>query len=245
VREEVAGDVRDVVVEARDLELGYRGAIILRDVELAIRNGESWFFLGANGSGKTTLVRAAIGLLAPRRGSLRRHARLGSRRRLGFVPQVSEINPSLRTTVREFVSLGLAGSVVARSERGEHLAWALERMGLSALEQADYWSLSGGQRRRTQVARALVRRPSWMVLDEPTEGLDIATEESLLSTLDDLNRRESVTLIFVTHKLALAERHASHVALFHDGRVLAGPCEAVLRSEPALRLLERELEARC
>lgn len=240
--EGVADDDRGIVIGADGLELGYRDSTILHGVDLTIRNGEAWFLLGANGSGKTTLLRAMLGLLAPRRGRLTRHPQLASPRRLGFVPQVSEINPSLRTTVQEFVTLGLAGSGIGRRDRGEHLAWALERVNLTELARADYWSLSGGQRRRTQVARALVRRPGWMVLDEPTEGLDVATEESLLSTLDDLNRRELVTLIFVTHKLAVAERHASHVALFHDGHVLAGPCETVLRSEPARRLFRRELE---
>jgi ABC-type Mn2+/Zn2+ transport system ATPase subunit len=231
-----------VVLETRGLELDYGRGTVLAGVDLAVRAGEAWCLLGPNGSGKTTLLRAILGLLKPRRGRLVRHPVLASCQRLGFVPQVSGINPSLRTTVREFVSLGLAASDVAGSRRSSQLAWALERVGLTALASTDYWELSGGQQRRALLARALVRRPGWMLLDEPTEGLDIATEELLLATLDDLNRRDGVTLIVITHDLAVAANHASHVALFDGGRVLGGERDEVLRSEPAARLFGRELE---
>ena len=235
------GTAGEVLVDVEDLELGYGGRPVLDGAGLRVRAGEAWFLLGANGSGKTTLLRAILGLLAPTRGRVWRDPTRASAARLGFVPQVSEINPSLRTTVRELVWLGLAGSDVAPVERAANLAWALERVGLSHAAQADYWALSGGQRRRTLVARALVRRPAWMVLDEPTEGLDVATEEAVLETLGELNRRDGVTLLFVTHKLSVAARHASHVALFDDGRVLAGPSDEVLASEPARRLFGVEL----
>jgi ABC-type cobalamin/Fe3+-siderophores transport system ATPase subunit len=79
------------------------------------------------------------------------------------------------------------------------------------------------------------------VLDEPTEGLDIGTEESLLDTLAGLHGDDGVTLLFVTHKLSIAARHASHVALFHDGRVSAGPRDEILASGPARRIFGAEL----
>jgi len=232
------------LIEARGVELAYGRQAVVSGVDLTIRPGESWFLLGTNGSGKTTLLRAALGLLAPRRGELRRDPAHASPARLGFVPQVTAINPSLHTTVREFVSLGQAGAPIPKNERPEALRWALEQVGLLERAEDDYWSLSGGQQRRALVARALVRRPSWLVLDEPTEGLDIGTEESLLTTLATLHREQRVTLIFVTHKLSIAARYASHVALFSDGRVLAGARDEVLASEPARRIFGAELERR-
>jgi zinc transport system ATP-binding protein len=233
---------RETLLEARGLELSYGGRRVLAGIDLTIHAGEAWFLLGTNGSGKTTLLRAILGLQRPSRGHLERHPVHGAPERLGFVPQVTAVNPSLPTTVREFVSLGLAGTPVRSARRRAHLAWALAQVGLSELEGSDFWSLSGGQRQRALVARALVRRPGWMVLDEPTEGLDVGTEEALLATLDDLNRREGTTLLFVTHKLSIAARHASHVALFHEGSVRAGPRDAVLGSDPARRLFGAELE---
>lgn len=237
----MSGTAREVVISGRGLELAYGRKPVLTGVDLEVRAGEAWFLLGTNGSGKTTLVRALIGLLRPRAGTLVRHPVLAAPVRLGFVPQVTSINPSLATTVREFVSLGLAGAGVPRSARGGQVAWALARVGLESLAAADFWSLSGGQRRRALVARGLVRRPSWLVLDEPTEGLDVGTEESLLGTLASLHAEESVTLFFVTHKLAIAARYATHVALFHDGGVATGPRDAVLASETARSIFGAEL----
>jgi ABC-type Mn2+/Zn2+ transport system ATPase subunit len=200
---------------------------VLSDVDLEIRRGEFWFLIGPNGSGKTTLVRALLGLLPPRAGVLERHPEWTARERLGFVPQSCDINPTLPTTVREFVSLGFVRSGIPGPERPAVLRDALALVGLAGRERASYWSLSGGQRQRALVARALVRRPRLVVLDEPTEWLDVASEDVLLRTLVELHRT-GLTLLFVTHKLGLAARHATHVALFDAGRVRAGPRAAVL-----------------
>jgi ABC-type Mn2+/Zn2+ transport system ATPase subunit len=216
---------------------------VLSAVDLEVRAGEFWFLLGRNGSGKTTLLRALLGLLAPRAGRLERRADLVGQQRIGFVPQRCEINRSLPTTAREFVSFGFVGTRLTAAQRAERFAWALERAGLAGLEQSDYGALSGGQRQRALVARALVRRPSLMLLDEPSEGLDAGTEEALLRTLADLNRSEGVTLLFVTHKLAIAARHASHVALFESGRVHAGPREQMLAPAAIERVFGVRLDA--
>lgn len=216
------------VVEARGLALGYGARVVLRDVHLRIRAGEFWFLLGPNGSGKTTLLSALLGLIEPRAGSLALHPTLAARDRIGFTPQKTALNPTLPTTVREFVSLGAVGLRLSRAARAERLAWALARVGLEPLAHSDLFSLSGGQRQRAVLARALIRRPNLMLLDEPTEGLDVSSEDGLLRTLESLRAEEGLTLLFVTHKLRLATRFASHVALFAGGRVRSGPRDEVL-----------------
>ena len=215
------------VIEARGLALGYRGRTVLASVDWTVRSGEYWFLLGPNGSGKTTLLRGVLGLLAPLAGSLRRDPDTASLERTGFVPQRSLMNPTLPTTVREFVGLGSVG-LPRKARDPASLDWALARAGLAGLADRDLRALSGGQRQRALVARALVRRPRLLLLDEPTEGLDVASEESFLETIDDLRRAEQLTLVFVTHKLRIAARYATHVALFVEGRVRAGPRDAVL-----------------
>jgi ABC-type Mn2+/Zn2+ transport system ATPase subunit len=212
----------EVLVRASGLALGYGAASILRDVGLEVTAGETWFFLGPNGSGKTTLLRAILGLLAPQAGTLALHPELADRAHRGYVPQRGEWNPALPTTVREFVSLGFVGARVPRAERAARLAWALERIGLAALAGADFRALSGGQRQRALVARALVRRPRLLVLDEPTEELDVVSEAALLDALAELVESDGTTLLFVTHELEIAAERATHVALFAHGRVLAG-----------------------
>ena len=215
------------VIEVRNLDVGYPGRRVLSGVQWSVRSGEYWFLLGPNGSGKTTLVHAVLGVLRPLAGEIVRDPASASLEHTGFVPQRSRINPTLPTTVREFVSLGAVGLSRA-ARRSDSLAWALSRVELAELADRDLRALSGGQRQRALVARALVRRPRLLVLDEPTEGLDVASEESFLATIDQLHRDEQLTVLFVTHKLRIAARYATHVALFAAGHVRAGPRDAVL-----------------
>jgi ABC-type Mn2+/Zn2+ transport system ATPase subunit len=147
---------------------------------------------------------------------------------LAFVPQRCDLSPALPVTVREFVDLGLVGIRLPRISRRERVASALERVGFEGVERKDYWALSGGQRQRVLVARALVRRPVFLVLDEPTTNLDLDAEETFLRSIDDLNREEGVTILFVTHRVRIAPEHSTHVALFGGGRVQAGPSSQIL-----------------
>lgn len=204
--------------------------MILKDVSIQIRRGEFWFFIGPNGEGKSTLLRALLGAIRPQEGTIDINETLAGKDQIGFVPQRCDLNPTLPTTVREFVSFGLVGLKIAQDERTPRLTEALEKVGLSGMIANSYWSLSGGQRQRALVARALVRRPKLLIADEPTNGLDIAAEEALLRTLDDLHRT-GVTVLFVTHDLSIALRYASHVALFHGGRVETGTREEILNTD--------------
>jgi ABC-type Mn2+/Zn2+ transport system ATPase subunit len=221
----------EVIVRTAGLRLGYGRRVVLTHVDFQMRLGEFWFFLGPNGEGKTTLLRAILGILRPQTGQLWVHPELGQRQRIGFVPQRCDINPTLPTTVREFVLLGLVGIDTDRREAAVRLGWALERVGLGGLEGKDYWSLSGGQRQRALVARALVRRPSVLILDEPTNGLDLAAEDAVLRFLAELNHKQRQTLLFVTHNLAIAARYATHIALFHAGEVVSGSRQEVLNRQ--------------
>jgi ABC-type Mn2+/Zn2+ transport system ATPase subunit len=216
------------LLKLRNLSLGYGPRVVLSNISLDVQAGDFWFFLGPNGEGKTTLLNALLGLVPPQAGTIEwcpGHCAADNR---GYVPQRCDMNPSLPTTVREFVSLGLVGSRVPRRERSGRLGWALDRVGLAGLLGRDYWSLSGGQRQRALLARALVRHPAVLLLDEPTSSLDLAAEEALLQCLWDLNRRDGLTVLLVTHDLVTAARFASHVALFHAGAVRSGPAAEVM-----------------
>lgn len=219
-----------VLVEATGLCLRLGGNEVLRDVDIRIGGGEFWCLLGANGAGKTSFLHAVLGLVPLSAGRLQLHPDVDPRH-LGFVPQACRWNRSMPTTVREFVDLGTVGLRLTAAQRRQQGREALATVGLSELEWQDLWTLSGGQRQRAMVARALIRRPRLLILDEPTASLDPAAAESLLQLLATLHRESHTTLLFVTHELEVAQRYASHVALFHDGRVVAGPRAEVLRQE--------------
>jgi ABC-type Mn2+/Zn2+ transport system ATPase subunit len=218
----------DVLIRASGLSLGYGQDTVLRDVDLEVRAGEYWFLIGPNGSGKSTFVRALFGLVDELTGRLWIDEARAGRQRFGFVPQRCALNPSLPTTVRELVMLGIVGLRLDAVERAARVARALEQVGLSGRGRHDYWTLSGGQRQRVLLARALIRQPAVLVLDEPESGLDLAAEQRLLDLLRDVNRQQGVTMLYVSHDLASVRRYASHVALFHDGTVQTGRAAEVL-----------------
>jgi ABC-type Mn2+/Zn2+ transport system ATPase subunit len=220
-----------IVLAINKLDLAYGARLVLQNVNFAIHTGEFWFFLGPNGEGKTTLLRAILGEISPKSGQVEFGSRTERREHLGFIPQHCDLNPTLPTTVREFISLGLTGIRLTIKERTERLSWALERVGLKGMDKNNYWNLSGGQRQRVLVARALVRRPRILILDEPTKGIDLSTEARFLRFLIDLNEQEQLTVLFVAHDLNLAARYGTHIALFGQGSVLAGQKHQVLTSE--------------
>ncbi len=222
--------LHDTILIAESLDLGYGRRTILHKINLEIRRGEFWFCLGPNGEGKSTLMRAILGSIRPQSGTLWLHDDLISRSRVGFVPQRCDLNPALPTTVQEFVRLGAVGAELPRREHGLHLTWALEKVGLQALASQSYWALSGGQRQRALVARALVRRPQLLLLDEPTNGLDLPASEALLQCLDDLYRNDQISLMFITHDVAMAARYGTHAILLHGGKATAGPMQTTLTS---------------
>ena len=213
---------RELLVAER-LVVGRREPL-LRDVDLCVRAGESWFLVGPNGCGKTTLLHTLVGLLPPLGGVLRLGDTLRDRRRLGFVPQEPSAAAALPCSVAEFVALG------CHARRGAATSAAvlagLEAMRIGDLRGRDVRVLSLGQRRRMAIARALARAPDLLLLDEPTANLDTSAAVRLV---DDLQRLCSAGMgvVHVSHDLVVARSRASHLACVEGGRVVTGPVAAL------------------
>jgi len=218
----------DFIFKMIGLSVAYGKRTVLKEVNLEVKHGEFWFLLGPNGIGKSTLIKVLLGIIQPCRGEVLIHPEFAQRNHIGFVPQRCDLNPTLPTTVNEFVLLGLAGIRINREERADRLAWALDKMNLKEMEEKNYWSLSGGQRQRALVARALIRRPRFLIADEPTKDLDLPATTILMECLKDLHRKENLAVLFVTHDLTLAARYATHVALFLHGLVYVGDSKTIL-----------------
>ena len=218
----------DAILAVENVTLAYGRNVVLRDVNLRVHAGDFWCLLGPNGEGKSTLLKALLGAVKPSRGRILLRADFARRTRIGLVPQESEVNTALPTTVSELVLMATVGLSLDARSREARLQRVLELMGLLRSRHADFWTLSGGQRQRALVARALIRDPLLLIVDEPTVGLDLAAANGLLETITELSRERRITVLFVTHDLAIAVQRATHIALFRGGRLTAGSTHDVL-----------------
>lgn len=214
----------------RDLVCGH-GRPVLRGVTLRVARGDAWYVLGPNGAGKSTLVATLLGLLPPLAGEVLPLSPL-ARAQLGYVPQEPRSELALPVQVGEWVGSALPDAI-GRAEAGARIAVALQTMGCGALAASDLRRLSHGQRRRVFVARALVRSPRLLVLDEPGANLDRGSVLRLAADLEQLRRERSLAIVHVAHDLEVARRCATHVAIVAGGGVVAGPAAALL-ADPAV-----------
>ncbi|MEN3342727.1 MAG: zinc transport system ATP-binding protein [Actinomycetota bacterium] len=206
------------------------GAPVLRDVTLAVEEGEFVAIAGPNGGGKTTLLRIVLGLERPTAGSARLWgepaARSGRRSRISYLAQRAQLGIESPATVREVVEAGLVArrGVVGRfraSERGR-VAEAIERVGLTPQAAVTLSKLSGGQRQRAFIAKALAGAPDLLVLDEPTAGVDVDAQEALALLLEDLHRDLGLTTLFVSHEFGAVERFVDRLVLVRGAVVFDG-----------------------
>lgn len=222
----------DLILDVRGISCRYSGASLdaLDVVSLSVARGAFLAVLGPNGSGKTTLVRAALGVLAPYRGTvelLGRPAAQWSRRELarvvGVVAQREEnlFPQRVRATVAlgRYPHLSLWGGM--RPDDRTAVTRALERCDVAHLADRSIWTLSGGEYQRVRLARALAQEPQLLVLDEPTTSLDVRHEMELFELARTLADEHQLGVLVVTHHLNLAARFADRLLLLSSGRPVA------------------------
>jgi zinc transport system ATP-binding protein len=225
-----------LAVELAGVSFGYRpGQHVLDDVDLRIDEGEFVAIAGPNGGGKTTLLRVLLGLERPSAGKALLYGepahRYSRRRALGYLAQRSELGGDAPTTVRELVSAGrlAAGGLLGplRDRDRQLVIEAIERVGLSAVADAPLRTLSGGMQQRAFVAKALAGEPSLLVLDEPTTGVDVESQESLAALLDRLHSELGVTVLYVSHEFGAVESFVERLVLVRGTIVFDGPPSAL------------------
>jgi ABC-type Mn2+/Zn2+ transport system ATPase subunit len=233
------------IVELRDVAVGYGRSVVLEQINLQLPWGAFTALLGANGSGKTTLLKTLAGILPPLHGSIARRRPQGGRPLLGYVPQRENLDPNFLFNSFEVAVMGACGRVrPGRFYPASERSWTLqclERTGAGDLARERFSELSGGQKQRVLIARALVTRADLLLLDEPTTGLDLAAAQSVLELLSALHRTEDLTILMVSHDLQALRRHAQDVFWVHEGSVLQGRAEELLRHERVEELLHLQL----
>ncbi|AEI12400.1 MULTISPECIES: ABC transporter ATP-binding protein [Cellulomonas] len=233
------------VLDLQDVTIRRGTTTILDQVSWTVREGERWVVLGRNGAGKTTLLQVASGRMHPTHGAA---ALLGSR--LGAV-DVFELRPRIGLssaaladripsgeTVRDVVLTAAYGVTGRWRESYEDLDESratdlLRAFGVEHLGERYFGTLSEGERKRVQIARALMSDPELLLLDEPAAGLDLGGREELVSALSELAADDrSPVLVLVTHHVEEIPPGFTHLMLLRDGRVHAsGPIDEVLTSE--------------
>jgi zinc transport system ATP-binding protein len=201
---------------------GYDGTPVLRDISLEINRGEFVAIAGPNGGGKTTLLRLVLGLEEPDKGRIELHAK-----RLAYLPQRALAGVDAPLTVRELVSAGRAPRTrlvgpLTRADR-DAVREAIERVRLLPHADRRLAALSGGQQQRAFIAKALAAEPELLVLDEPTTGVDVESQESLGALLDQLHRELEVTILYVSHEFGAVERFVQRIVLVRGEIVFDGP----------------------
>ena len=210
------------LVAGRGLAVVRQGRRILDGVDLAVSPGEIVTLIGPNGAGKSTLVRVLIGLERPDEGAVT--ARPGLR--IGYSPQLLALDPALPLDVRRFLTLGTPAG-------RERLAAVLARVGLAEpLLRRQMRALSGGEQHRVLLARALLREPDLLVLDEPLSGVDVSGQLELYALIDRIREETGAGVLLVSHDLHLVMARTDRV-LCLDGHVCCAGRPVEVARDPA------------
>jgi zinc transport system ATP-binding protein len=206
------------LIEARAVTVRAGSSELLREVDLEIGRGEIVSLIGPNGAGKTTLVRVVLGVVRPLRGRVWRRPGLV----VGYVPQRLHLDPVLPLTVGRFLRIG------ARRARAELLA-TLAEVGAGHLIDAQMHELSGGEFQRAMLARALLRGPDLLILDEPAQGIDFSGQLELYALIERIRNQRGCGILLVSHDLHVVMGATDQVVCLNRHVCCSGRPEAVSR----------------
>jgi len=241
------------VVELQGLSVRRGKALLLDGIDFRVARDEFVGIVGPNGAGKTTLLNVIAGF-ERFEGSLRLFGRRetwsrsrASRLRVGYVPQSFQVDPAFPIRALEAVMTGAAGRIgLFRTPGGKEREKAMrlmEAMRVSHLADRPLGQLSGGERQKVSLARAILQEPELLLMDEPTTGLDIAVQKEVLAVIDGIHRGKGLTLLYVTHDFTMLPSAVGRVLLLDHGKAaLDGDIDAALSSGRLSGLFRSRLE---
>jgi len=213
------------VIRLENISYAYGDKVVLKDVNLDIKRGIFMGLVGPNGGGKTTLIKIILGLLSPKQGSIylldQPIETFTDWNRIGFVSQkANTFNKGFPATVFEVVSMGLTAKVgyfkFMKKRDKEKVLTAIEQVGMEEYAYQNIGNLSGGQQQRVFIARALVSDPELLILDEPTVGIDYQNVERFYELLHELNKKQNITLLLVTHDTGAMTQYATNIVCLNQ-----------------------------
>ncbi len=226
----------------KNLALGYDGKEIIHGLNFAVNSGEYLCIVGKNGTGKTTLMKALLGLHAPMQGDIVMNDGL-RQNEIGYLPQQTVVQKDFPASVEEIVRSGCQSYCGFRpfyNKQEKDLARTnMERMNITTLKKRCYRELSGGQQQRVLLARALCATRKLLLLDEPVSGLDPKVTLEMYELIFDLNKKDGITIIMISHDISSVIKYATHV-LYMGDNIFFGTKESFLESEVAKDLILNE-----
>ena len=226
------------------MTVGYGRRVVLPDVNLTLQRGSFTGLLGANGSGKSTLLKTVLGILPPLQGRILLNPIDGRTPVLGYMPQRESLDPIYPVSSFEIVLMAACsrvgpGRFFNRAER-EFARECLAETGAADLAPKLFAQLSGGQKQRVLMARALATKPDFMLLDEPTAGIDAHATRAVMEVLKQIHAQHNLTVLLVSHDLATVRQYAQDVIWLHAGKVLHGAVSELLTRDKIEEILDLE-----
>ena len=232
----------DAIIRVRGLEKTFGDMTAVKSISFAVKRGEILAFLGPNGAGKTTTIKMLTTILRPTKGEIvidghdalkDQHA---ARASFGIVFQ----DPSTDDELTALENMELHGVLygVPRKERRERIERLLKMVDLWDRKDSLAKTFSGGMKRRLEIARGLLHSPKVLFLDEPTAGLDPQTRNKMWEYLQDLNKKQGITIFFTTHYLEEAQKAATAVAIIDRGTIVAQGTSSELIRKAKVKTLE-------
>ena len=198
----------------QNLCVGYDGKSVLQDLNFEVFAGDYLCIVGENGSGKSTLMKTILGLQPPTSGRILTGDGL-RKNEIGYLPQQTVVQKDFPASVREIVLSGCQGRCGSRpfynKEEKQLAEENIRKMQIDKLSKRCYRELSGGQQQRVLLARALCATQKMLLLDEPVSGLDPKVTAEMYRLIDELNHRDGITIIMISHDIAAAVKYASHI----------------------------------
>jgi zinc transport system ATP-binding protein len=217
------------LLAARSVSFVRDGRIILENIDIDIAAREIVTLIGPNGAGKTSLVRILLGLVTPDGGEVRRMTNL----RIGYAPQRFDLVPSMPMTVERFLAMAPKAGHASIGD-------ALDEVGATRVRASQLTALSGGELQRVVLARALLREPELLVLDEPVRGVDYAGEAELYTLIGRLRDQRGLGVLLVSHDLHVVMAQSDRVVCVNRHVCCSGIPEMVARSPEYVRLFGPE-----
>lgn len=232
-----------MIFELKDVTLGYENTIVVKNLNFTLAQGEYLCIVGENGTGKSTLVKTLLGLIKPLKGKIFINADGKNHKGVGYLPQQTQAQKDFPASVWEVVLSGVLNSshripLYTKRDKAEAIK-NLEKLGISHLKKKCYRELSGGQQQRVLLARALCATDNVLILDEPVTGLDPAASMEFYETVKELNKKEGVTVVMVTHDIENALDYASHILHLKQDSYFYGTVEEYKKSNVSNMFLDK------